>query len=55
MTDRKLPARPRLDPTLAPPRARAQRELVAASLLRAPAAHRHWDERTRLEYRTRGR
>ena len=54
MTDRKPPARRPYAPPL-PSRARSQRDLVAASLLRSPEALRHWDERTRLEYRTPGR
>jgi hypothetical protein len=55
MTPRKPTARSRPDALPLPPRARSQRDLVAASLLRSPEAMRHWDERTRLEYRTPGR
>ena len=51
MTDRKPPVRPGLQaPSDAQP-PRSQRDLVAASLLRAPAPRLRWDERTRLEYR----
>jgi hypothetical protein len=51
MTDRKPPVRPGLQaPSDAQP-PRSQRDLVAASLLRAPVPRLRWDERTRLEYR----
>ena len=52
MTHRKPTAPPRPDALPVAPRARSQRDLVAASLLRSPEALRHWDERTRLEYKT---
>ena len=52
MTHPKLTPRLRPGALPVPPRARSQRDLVAASLLRSPDALRHWDERTRLEYRT---
>jgi hypothetical protein len=55
MTDRKPPARPRTRPASDAPPPRSQRDLVAASLLKTPGAERHWDERTRLEYRQRSR
>jgi hypothetical protein len=51
MTDRKPPARPRPRPASRARRPRSQRDLVAASLLKAPGHELHWDERTRLEYR----
>jgi hypothetical protein len=55
MSDRKPSARHRNDAPPIPPRCRSQRDLVAASLLRSPAALRQWDERTRLEYESRSR
>ena len=55
MSDRNPNARSRSDAPPIPPRCRSQRDLVAASLLRSPAALRQWDERTRLEYESRSR
>ena len=51
MTAPKPSARSRPAPAPDARRNLSQRDLVAASLLRAPLPSRSWDERTRPEYR----